>query len=157
MLSGPIINSNVYGHSSLEIMIADISLPLNSVKEISYSGKLEPGKAYGTGVKKLARTVGQYDCTGSMTVLRTEADQIRASLQSISNIGYMAQPFNLSITYAENGQPTVTDVLVGVRITSDDTSSSSGSEPIEVKFELDIMDLQLGVQLSIEAVIRING
>src|SRR3990167_6454625 len=124
----PLINGNLYGHTSLTCMVDALQYYLTGLKELTYTQKCDPGKAYGTSPYMLGRTSGQIEASGSMTLIRQEADMLRTEL----GIYYMQKPFDVSCTYEEPNVGTVTDRLVGIRITSEENSSSSGNEPIHV-------------------------
>lgn len=140
MAMTPNINGNTYGHTSLACVIDDIQFFIMGLKELNYTQKMDPGKAYGTLPYILGRTSGQIECSGSMTLWKQEADQIMEMLGP----GFMQRSWSMSVSYAESGLPTVTDQLVGVRITSVDVQSSAGNEPIAVKWELSIMYVTYG-------------
>lgn len=140
----PNINGNLYGHTSMVAVINEIQMFLTGIKEINYTQKMDPGKAYGTSPYMLGRTSGQIEATGSMTLLKQEFDQLIGH-PAFGN-GYMQKSWNMQVSWQEEGLEIVTDELVGIRITSVDVQSSSGNEPIHVKCELSIMYIQHGVK-----------
>lgn len=148
----PLINGNTYSHTSLTITISDVPYTLSGVKEISYKWKSDPGKVFGTSIKKLARTAGNMECDGSITLFKEEADQVRRQLAAISNgIGYGYVGFNISVCMQEAALPFTEDQIVGARITGEEIQSSAGNEASTVKWDLDIMDLVIdGVSASTE-------
>ena len=136
----PNINGNLYGHTSISCVIDDFQFFVVGLKELNYDQKMDPGKAYGTSPYLLGRTSGQIECSGSMTLLKQEADQIKAKLGP----GFMQRSWDMTVNYAETGLPMVSDKLVAIRITSDSVQSSAGNEPIHVKWDLSIMYITYG-------------
>jgi hypothetical protein len=129
----PLINGHRYSWASATIKAQ--GLELIHIKEISYSHSLEPGAVRGTGAQKLGRTRGEYDAEGSMTLQREQWDDLRNKLGD----GYLEKSFPISVSYAEDGLPVVTDELAGVRIKSVENSPSQGTDALEVSLELDVM------------------
>lgn len=136
MAQYPLINGHRYSFSSLEANIAGIPVP--GISELSYNDGLEPGAIEGTSPQRLGRTRGKYESDGSMSMYRQEFDELTARLGD----GYGERSFNIVASYADDGQPTVTDRLVGCRIKKVDNQAQKGSDPLEVKLELDIMYIE---------------
>ena len=129
----PLINGVRYDFSSIVFHInGDIVL---GVKEISYKNSRDRGELRGTSPQKLGRTRGQYKSEASATVYRREFDELIIKLGD----GYMEIVFPITVSYADDGQPLVTDTIVGCTIGEDDHSNSSGTDPTEVKLTFDPM------------------
>jgi len=129
----PLINGDRYDFASIVFHInGDVVL---GVKEISYKNSRERGEVRGTHPQKLARTRGQYKSEASATLYRREFDELVQKLGE----GYMEIVFPITVSYANDGQPLVTDTIVGCTITEDDHSNSSGTDPTEVKITFDPM------------------
>lgn len=132
LVNYPDINGNRYGWSSIEIGVAgNITL---GVKDINYENALEPGEVRGTKSYKLGRTRGELKSTASLTMYKLEW------LQMIRNFGpgYMEYVFDVTVSYADTGQPTTTDIIVGCRIKKHADEPKQGSEPATVKIDLDV-------------------
>lgn len=129
----PLINGHRYGWASITMKASGNELV--HLKEISYNHKLEPGMVRGVGPQVSGRTRGEYTAEGSMTLQREGWDELRNALGD----GYLEVSFPISVSYAEDGQPVVTDELVGVRIKSVETKGSQGTDPIETALELSIL------------------
>ena len=131
----PLINGNRYDFSSIVFHInGDIVV---GVKEIAYKNTRDRGEVRGTSPQKIARTRGQLKSEGSATLYRAEFDDLLDKLGD--GDGYMEIEFPITVSYANDGQPLVTDTLVGCTITEDDHSNSSGTDPTEVKLTFDPM------------------
>jgi hypothetical protein len=123
---------------------ADITVFINGkpfigIKEISYKASREPGKVRGTAPKVLGRTRGEFDAEGSFTMYQEDAVAFRSALGP----GYMEQDFNITVIYQPKGGLLVTDNLIGCCLTEDDQSHSQGTDPLEQKFSIHILDLLL--------------
>ncbi len=129
----PLINGHRYSWASVVAKFDTLEIPHFS--EISYSHTLEPGTVRGTGAQKAGRTRGEYDAEGSVTW------QLEGWQQLLEHLGdgFMEKSFTIVVSYAEEGQPVVTDELVGVRITSTEKNPSQGTDPITVTTPLSIM------------------
>ena len=53
--------------------------------------------------------------------------------------GWMEKVFGINVSYADDGQDTLTDVLTGCRIKKFEDSPKAGNEAAEVKFDLHLM------------------
>lgn len=137
MADYPLIDGHKHDFSSVELQVStDEGSPLilTGVAEISYSQSLSPGVVRGSVSQPLAFTQGKLDPgEGSLSMPLEDAQELRDALGA----GYMAKQFQITCSYAADGSPTVTDQLIGVRITSEETSGSGDSEdPIMVSFDI---------------------
>jgi hypothetical protein len=133
MASYPLINGKRYDHSSVTIKVK--GKDYIGIKSINYSDSLEPGKLRGTSAQKLGRTRGEYDGEASFEMYTEEASELLSDIGD----GFMEVEFDIVVGYADEGQPTITDNIVGCRIKKQEASSSEGSDPNVRKFDLDIM------------------
>lgn len=143
-MPGPIaqlINGKRYDHSSVEITIG--AKPYTLITSISYQHSLEPGVLRGTSPHKLGRTRGQYEASGSVTMYKAEYKEMVRAIKLLNpTVGYMEVEFPVTVTYQEvaAGELNI-DKLLGCRITSAEHSSSEGSDPVMVSFDIDIMKI----------------
>jgi len=129
----PLINGVRYDFSSIVFHInGDLII---GVKEISYKNTRDRGEVRGTSLQKLGRTRGQYKAEASATIFRREFDDLVDRLGD----GYMEVVFPITVSYADDGQPLVTDTIVGCTITEDEHSNSAGTDATEVKLTFDPM------------------
>lgn len=128
----PLINGNRYSWASVRIRVG--STEYMDVTEISYSHTMERGTVRGVGAQKLGMTRGEYDAEASITFLKEGFDQLVEALGE----GYMEIPFDVAVTYADEGQDTNTDQLVGCRISSIEKNPSQGTDGLTVSCELDV-------------------
>lgn len=104
------------------------------IKEITYSHTIDRGDVRGSGPQLLGFTRGEYKAEGSVTFLKEGYD---ALLQAFGN-GYLERVFDVAVSYAEEGQPTVTDQLVGCRLGKAEKNPSQGTDALEVSCDLHI-------------------
>lgn len=134
MADFPLINGNRYSWASVVFSMADIEI--DDVTEISYSHKLESGTVRGVGPWKAGRTRGEYDAEGSVTLLRSAWDSLRAQLGN----GYLESDFTVTVSYSEEGEgDVVTDTLVGCRIQNVEHSPSQGTDALTVALTLSVL------------------
>lgn len=135
-LVGQLINGTTFDHSSLEFTVKG-SLIIAKFSEISYEDSLTPGVLRGADSRKLGRTRGEYDASGSTTLYKPDA------LAWIAILGnnYMEVPFDATLNYGNEGGETFTDELRGCRITTFSDSSSTGGDALMAEVSLDIMEI----------------
>lgn len=134
MADFPLINGNRFGWASI-ILSAD-DKEYNGFTAIDYEHSLEPGIVRGAGPWKAGRTRGEYDAEGSLTMLRSDWDQMRGSFGA----GYLEKDFQISVSYSEDAEgQVVTDELVGCRVTNVEYSHSQGTDALTVSLTLNIM------------------
>lgn len=127
-----LINGYIYDHGDLTVKWG--GKQYDDVKELKYSAKREIGKFRGTSPLARGRTRGTIDFEGSMVVLRSTLDQMIAERGE----GWMEFEFDVVATYGNDGQPLVTDELIGCTIIGVENSSSEGADANEVTLNLDI-------------------
>lgn len=129
-----LINGEYPDYSRITLQIHNTQNFLG-VKEISYSDGCEPGEARANQQQRLATSPGEYKAEGSMTMYK------RHSQEMIRNLGqgFYAVRFNIIVVYRmEDGGPAITDTIAGVRLKKNDNSHKQGSDPLEVKWDLDV-------------------
>ena len=130
-MADQVINGNTYDYSSIEINVR--GRRYLGITEVSYSDSLEPGEKRGAHAQPLAFTRGEYSSEASVTMGKDDFYEMLADLGS----GYMEVVLDtVSVTYAEEGQPTKSDEIVGARITSVEDGHSQGSDALTVSLEL---------------------
>lgn len=132
----PLINGNRFDFSSVEVVID--SVLFGGVKEVTYSDSLEPGELRGNRAQLIGRTRGKYGAEGSLTLFKSEFQQMIALLGG-QGIGYMEASFTVVVAHSEPGSDVVTDTLIGCRIKKAEDQKQEGGEPLTVKCDLHIM------------------
>jgi len=134
----PLINGHRYSYASIEL--DRNGKKFYGHKEISYSQDLEPGEVRGAHAQLLGRTKGELKAEGSLTTYLEEWQELLDSLGD----GYMEQAFDITVSYAEDGRPTVTDKLRGCRIKKVEESHSQGTDGLTMKIDLHILWIEYG-------------
>lgn len=132
-MDSPIIQGKAYDHASAEFTIA--SQLRTALKECKWTEKRDVGKQFGNQVHKRARTRGQYDPTGKLTLYQEDGEKLIRDLGD----GWMEAVFDITVTYRLDGHPMNTVVLHDCTITNHEGGSAEGTEANESNFELDIM------------------
>lgn len=131
----PLINGARKDFSSISLFAAGRQFV--GFTAINYSDALRPGSVFGGSAQRIGRTRGQREITASITMYRAEWNDLRAALGP----GYMEVPFDVTVSYGDDGLPTERDQLLGCRIVSESNNNAAGSEALTVDLELDVMDM----------------
>lgn len=131
----PLINGTRHEWSSVEIKLRDDVYV--GVKEIKYSDTLKGTKIKGTHPRALGRTRGDYECEGSIVLWFAEAAMFRKALGD----GYKEVPFDIVVSYSEDGFDTIIDTIIGARIAKDEGGGSQGADGLSVSWDLDPMNI----------------
>lgn len=129
------VNGKLYDWESV-----GISLPSGEavgISEINYSDERPVEERFGKG--SVARGYGRknYKASGSMTLDRDEADRL---LDALGGSFYDGKPFPITVEYANEDQPGITDVLPGCKITKVDTSAKQDEDNAgQMKFDFKIL------------------
>ncbi len=136
-----LINGRRYDFSTLQANFGALSF--SAIQSIQYSDTLEPVIQRGQSSKKLGRTRGQYDATGSMTILKEDLPQLLTLLAALGQGGYMESVWDLTATYSNSltDPRPVVDKLIGMRITEIGDDHSIGGDVLVNELSLDIMEI----------------
>lgn len=139
----PLINGHAPDHARAEIDIDGTIY--QGVKELTWSDGREPGIVRGSGsAKKIARTRGEYDAEGTMVMWYEQAREVIAALGAAgaaSRLGWMEVDCNITVSMSMPDGTISTTKLLGVNLISREGGGSQGTDPYEVSFDLDIMDI----------------
>lgn len=135
MADYPLIDGHKHDFSSVEVQIStEDGAPqiFTAITELSYNQSLSPGVLHGALGQPLAFTQGKLEAgEGSFSMPLEDGHELIAALGD----GYKAKQFYVTCSYAATGVPTITDKIIGCRITDDETSGSGDSEdPILIAF-----------------------
>lgn len=139
----PAINGYHYSWASIEFSI--LGTVTKFLNEVEYTDGHERGMGRGTSGRKKLRTRGETDPEGSMTLYRKAWDELLEQLRvKAAELGVAVRdlPFSMTISYADNGQPTRTDVLEDCLLGEVSTNPSEGTDPAMVEVALDIMKIR---------------
>ena len=122
--TGQLINGDEYTHSSITLDIVGIGQIF--IAEINYSDNTTEGVRRGNSLEKLARTIGEYETTQDMLVSVEDHQHIIRTLGP----GFMRKKFDINIAYRELDRPLIQDTIVAARITTNDSTSTAGSDAV---------------------------
>ncbi len=128
----PLVNGHRYDWSSASFKMAGASE--FGFKEISYTDTIDRGEVRAVGPQVIGYTRGEYKAEGSFVMLKAEFDAWVAK----TGDGWMESQFDLSVSYAAVGSPTVTDEIVGCSIAKVETNPSNGTDALEVSCDLTV-------------------
>lgn len=137
-LNYPDINGHRYQWASVETTFGKNIT--KAVKSITYGDELTVGEVRGNAVKKMGRTRGVQKPTAKCTFYKAEFDQLVKDLGD----GFGEKVFDIKLAYADTGQPTQSDTIVGVRLVKYEVKGEEGEAAIEVDCDLDPMDVLVG-------------
>jgi hypothetical protein len=132
MPSYPLVNGTRYDWSSAGFKMGGADE--YGFKEISYTDTIDRGEVRGVGPQVIGHTRGEYKAEGSFVMLKEEFDAWVAK----TGDGWMETKFDISVSYAAAGAPTVTDQIVGCAIAKVETNPSNGTDPLEVSCDLTV-------------------
>ena len=136
MADYPLINGLKRDWSSVEI---DLNGTIHvGVKEITWTESLEPAEVRGTRAQVLALTRGEHSAEGALIMYEEDARELLADLGT----GYGEATFDITVNFSSPGTTTATTKLRGCRITSKEGGGSQGSDPLEMSFDLMILQIE---------------
>lgn len=135
----PLVNGNYYSFANIEWRIN--GLFVLGIKSVNYGHKVNSQFVRGTNPLPLGMTQGQYEPHADVEIFRPQWELVLASLGN----GYMNVSSTMTVTYGNPldnaGLPTVTDLIIGARITQVELANADGVDASSVK--LTLMPLQI--------------
>jgi hypothetical protein len=117
------VNGNLYDWEGVEIQLpGGIAV---GISDISYSDERGIEPRYGKGSKPRGYGRKNYKASGNMTLDRDEFETLQAAL---GGSVYKGDPFQIVVSYGNDGQETKTDTLPAVKITKQDTGASQDDD-----------------------------
>ncbi|MDY6904084.1 MAG: hypothetical protein SWH61_05295 [Thermodesulfobacteriota bacterium] len=119
----------------------DVTINLKSgiaigITEINYADERGIEPRYGKGATPRGYGRKNYKASGDMTLDRDEAEALRNAL---GGSFYKGDPFPVTVGYANDDQPAVTDILPDIKITKADTSAKQDDDnagAVKLDFEI---------------------
>ena len=129
------INGKQYDWEDITIMLPNgVAV---GITEINYSDERPVEPRYGRGAVPRGYGRKNYKATGSMTLDRDEASLLQAAL---GGSFYKGKPFPIVVSYANDDQAPVVDLLPDVKITKTDTSAKQDDDNAgQMKFDFVIL------------------
>ncbi len=138
----PLVNGTKFSWASVEIDLNGTIF--TGCTELAYKQTREIGDVYGTGAENLARTLGQLNAEGSLTMYRRDFQDFINLLTNNGQTGYLDTEFDVTVSYSSpNGDGILTDRCISCVILEPDISGSQGTDPLSVTCSLDILRVEL--------------
>ncbi|WIW70609.1 hypothetical protein [Anaerosinus gibii] len=131
------INGKAYSWEDITI-----TLPhgvLIGIQDIEYSDKKETNAEYGKGSVPIGYSEGNYSAEVKFTLLLEEAKKFNDAMKLYPAF-YRHKPFPIVVSYANEDERTLTDVLPSVKITERKNSAKQGDKGIATEFSGIILD-----------------
>jgi len=132
----PIINSKRYAWEDVTINIASgVAIDIES---ITYKDARATRRVFGKGSRARGYSQGNYTASGTAVLRREEFEKLnnRAGGQGL----YGMKPFTITVSYANDEEPTTTDVLQSCKWTERDTGAKQDDESINVTVNFEVLD-----------------
>lgn len=132
------INGKRYGWEDISV-----TLPygvLIDIQNIEYGDEKEIEAVYGKGSNPTGYGNGNYSAEGKVTLLKEEHDKLVDYAKKQKKSLYGISPFTIVVSYANEDQPTKTDVLKACKIKKVSSSSGQGDKEVKAEIELAILD-----------------
>lgn len=145
-LDYPLINGFRHSFANISAAIStDTAVYIcRGITELNYSEEVSPGVVRGNRPQKIGETIGTYEASGSMTMLKEDFEEFIGMLSPEgASLGYMAKRFTLTVTFADPSRPAITNthVLNGVRIKKVQDDGSEGEEALTVQCDLSLQEV----------------
>lgn len=131
--SYPNVNGFEYSFASIELKIG--AQRYFGATAINYDDGLQPGMATGTSTLPLGWTAGQWTGTASIEFNRRDGQAIIDALGD----GFGRVPLAVTVQYAEEGMPVITDSLPLCRIQKVANGNNQGTDPSKMSFDLSLL------------------
>lgn len=128
------VNGKAYDWGDVDIRIPGLVLV---VQEISYDDELEKEPAYGKGPKPRGYGTGNYKASGKISLLRDDYDDLVDYCKANGTPLYKLQIPKLVVSYANEGEETVIDVLN--RVSFSKASHKAAQSDKSLKVDIDLM------------------
>lgn len=138
------VNGNEYGWEDIQIVVEGKPIPLTGVQGVEYTSTKVHENIYGRGNRPVSMGRGKEDFSGKLTILQSELEAMQISFGSRSLVN--RAPFAITVAYAPETGPVVTDQLEGCRITNIKKGQTGEDTHATVEMELVIFNIKYGAQ-----------
>lgn len=106
------------------------------IEEISYEDERKVSRTYGRGSRAQGYSRGNYTAKGSLTMLREEYERMAAQMEGGK---YNGDPFPITVSYANDGEDTVTDTLEDCVFANWKTGGKQDDEKVTIQMDFEIL------------------
>jgi len=110
------------------------------VDSIEYSDKKEIEAIYGKGSNPRGYAEGNYSGEAKLTLLKEEFDRLIDYAKGNGGSPYRMKPFTITVSYANDDEPTTTDTLRGCKITAISGSQKQGDRGVKREVSLILLE-----------------
>lgn len=128
------VNGKAYDWGDVDVKIPGMTL---IVQEISYDDELEKEVVYGKGPRPRGYGTGNYKASGKISMLKDDYDELIEYCKTNGIPLYRLEIPKIIVSYANEGQATVSDVLNKVSISK--ASHKAAQSDKSMKVDLDLM------------------
>lgn len=118
-----------------------IGAPVNSIllgwTSIEYKALLEPEVLWGNHPDPIGYTIGRATYEASIEIYLAEVHQLISALGA----GWATIGMTWTVTYSENGLDTITDTLIGVRLTGFEATVGNDAAGLKRKMPLKVLKI----------------
>lgn len=129
------VNGRVYDWESITANMPHG--PLVEIGSIEYSAELEKSLSYGRGSKARGYGVGKAKSEAKVSLKREEFNRLVEHARARGVPLLRLPPFPITVSYANEGDRTITDTIRGAVITKVGNQGSEGDS--ELKVDLDLL------------------
>lgn len=128
----PKINGHHHSFASIEFTVRGVRI--TGVTAINYSDALDRGEVRGTSAQRLGFTRGDYTPEADFELIREEAERMEEALGD----GLYDEVFDVTVVYADENAPTITDKLIGCRLAGIESGNTQSTDASTKAYELDL-------------------
>lgn len=108
------------------------------VQDISYDDGLEKELVYGKGAAPTGYGTGKYKADAKITVTKEEFDRLLDYCKKKGVSLYRLGEFPITVSYADDENPTKTDVIKGCSIAKASHKAKNGDKSLTVDLDLNV-------------------
>lgn len=132
------INGKQYDWEDIDIRLPGLG-SLVGVQGIEYSDEKEIEPVHGKGSNPVGYGAGNYKAEGKLTLLKSAFNDLVTFARRRGKSIYTLPAIDIPVSYANEDQPTTTDILKGVKFKKVSSSASQGDRGLTVELEMAII------------------